>query len=440
MLTGFCKRNGRLLPKIMASSKRSHLVAFRQFACLLSRQLELEDNSKIPNHLKTSDTLLPRHLGPTKVDEVEMIKEIGCESVEDMLTKTVPSKILTTKLADMFSHKFADIKRVRSEFLYLHKLKHTASKNKIMKSFQGQGFYPNLTPNVILRNVLENPNWYTPYTPYQAEISQGRLENLLNFQTMITDLTGLEIANASLLDEATAGAEAMFMCFSNFNKKRNVFFVSDKTFTHTIEVIKTRAEPLGIKVVVGNPSDVDFSTRDDIFGVLVQNPDLNGNIVDWKNKADEVHKAGAYFVIGADILSLTLSKTPGEMGADITFGNTQRFGVPMGFGGPHAAFFACKSDIRYRMPGRVIGVSIDHYGKRAYRMSMQTREQHIRRDRATSNICTAQALLANMAAFYGIWHGPSGLTNIAQRVNHMTHILHDSVSSMGYNVITDKRS
>jgi glycine dehydrogenase len=261
-----------------------------------------------------------------------------------------------------------------------------ASKNKIMKSFQGQGFYPNLTPNVILRNVLENPNWYTPYTPYQAEISQGRLENLLNYQTMIVDLTGLDIANASLLDEATAGAEAMFMCFSNFNKKRSKFFVSDKTFLHTIEVIKTRAEPLGIEVIVGNPNDVDFSKREDIFGVLVQNPDLNGNIVDWKNKADEIHKSGGYFIIGADILSLTLSKTPGEMGADISFGNSQRFGVPMGFGGPHAAFFACKSDIRYRMPGRVIGVSIDHYGKRALRMAMQTREQHIRRDRATSNI------------------------------------------------------
>jgi len=303
-----------------------------------------------------------------------------------MLEQVIPEKILTTKLSDMFPHKSADIIRVRSEHLYLKRLKQIASKNKVMKSLQGQGFYPCLTPNVILRNVLENPNWYTPYTPYQAEISQGRLENLLNFQTMVTDLTGLDIANASLLDEATAGAEAMFMCFSHFNKKRGVFFVSDKTFAHTVAVIRTRAEPLGVEVLVGDPRDVDFASREDICGVLVQNPDLDGNIVDWTRKAAEVHKSGAFFVVGADLLSLTLAKTPGEMGADIAFGLAQRFGVPMGFGGPHAAFFAVKNDIRYRMPGRVIGVSIDAYGKRALRMAMQTREQHIRRDRATSNI------------------------------------------------------
>jgi glycine dehydrogenase len=406
----------------------------------LKRQFELESNSKIPKGLKTSDSLVPRHLGVTKSDEVEMLKQIDCKDMTDLLEKSVPKSILTTKLSDMFPHKTAELNEIRSEYLYLQNLKETASKNKVMKSYQGQGFYPCLVPNVILRNVLENPNWYTPYTPYQAEIAQGRLESLLNFQTMIMDLTGLDIANASLLDEATAGAEAMFMCFSHFNKKKTKFFVSDKTFTHTIEVIKTRAEPLGIEVIVGNPAETDLSQIEGLFGALVQNPDMDGNITDWTNKAEEVHKSDAFFIVGADILSLPLTKSPGEMGADISFGLAQRFGVPMGFGGPHAAFFAVKENIRFRMPGRVIGVSKDAQGDRALRMAMQTREQHIRRDRATSNICTAQALLANMSAFYGIWHGPKGLVQISERVNHMAQILHDCVSELGYDVKTSKDS
>lgn len=434
------KRNMKMLGKMLYINSLKKTTTFRAMATLVPRQLELEENSKIPTSLKTSDTLLPRHLGVTKTDEQEMLNAIGCTSITDMLEQAVPASILTTKFSEMFSHKTADIKRIRSEYLYLKNLKQIASKNKVMRSFQGQGFYPCLVPNVILRNVLENPNWYTPYTPYQAEIAQGRLESLLNFQTMITDLTGLDISNASLLDEATAGAEAMFMCYSHFNKKRSKFFVSESVFLHTREVIKTRADPLGIEIITGNPNEIDFSSRDDICGVLVQNPDIHGNISDWQAKADEIHKGGAFFVIAADILSLPITKTPGEMGADIAFGLAQRFGVPMGFGGPHAAFFACKNEFKYRMPGRVIGVSKDMYGNRALRMAMQTREQHIRRDRATSNICTAQALLANMSAFYGIWHGPKGLINIAERVNHQAHILHDSLSELGYKLNTEKRS
>ena len=381
---------------------------------------------------------MPRHLGVNKTEMKSMLKTVGCSSMQNLLEQSVPASIMTTKLSDMFPHKSAEIKEIRSEHLYLENLKEIASKNHTMKSFQGQGFYPTLVPNVILRNVLENPDWYTPYTPYQAEISQGRLENLLNFQTMISDLTGMDVSNASLLDEATAGAEAMFMCFSQFNRKRTKFFVSDQTFKHTIEVIKTRAKPLGIEVIVGNPDEIDFSERKDIFGVLVQNPGLDGNIQDWTSKVDEVHKSRGLFIISADLLSLTLAKSPGEMGADIALGLTQRFGVPMGFGGPHAAYFAVKHKIRYRMPGRVIGVSKDAHGNKALRMAMQTREQHIRRDRATSNICTAQALLANMAAFYGIWHGPKGLTNIAQRVSHQAEILHDSLTELGFTLNTRK--
>lgn len=426
-----------MLTKTFKMRQTVNFSAVKCMSTLIQRQIELE-KTKIPDRLKTSDGLTSRHLGVDEVDQQQMLSAIGCKSIEEMLDQAVPSSILETKLSDMFKHKTADIGQIRSESLYLENLKEMASKNKIMTCYQGQGFHPCLTPNVILRNVLENPNWYTPYTPYQAEIAQGRLESLLNFQTMITDLTGMDISNASLLCEATAAAESMYMCFSHFNKKRSKFFVSKNTFRHVIEVIKTRAEFLDIKVEIGDPNQIDFSINEDYCGVLVQNPDIHGNITDWQNKAEEVHKSNTFFVIGADILSLPITKSPGEMGADISYGLTQRFGVPMGYGGPHAAFFAVKHDHRYRMPGRVIGVSQDAYGGRALRMAMQTREQHIRRDRATSNICTAQALLANMAAFYGVWHGPKGLINIAERVNHQAHILHDSLTDIGYKLVTEK--
>ncbi|CAI2378979.1 unnamed protein product [Moneuplotes crassus] len=426
--------------KGISSAGKVQQSMLRPFASTVARQLELEQNQNIPDKLKASDFLLPRHIGITPAQEQEVLATVGNKTIEEHLEESVPDSILTTNLSDMFKHDFAKVGEIRSEFLYLENLKEVAKKNKIFKSYQGQGFYPCLVPNVILRNVLENPNWYTPYTPYQAEIAQGRLESLLNFQTMIADLTGLDIANASLLDEATAGAEAMFMAYSQFNKRRNVFFVSDQTYKHTIEVIKTRAEPLGIEVVVGDPNEYDFSDREDIFGVLVQNPGINGNIQDWSAKAEEVHKSKGFFIIGSDVLSLTMTKSPGEMGADIAYGLAQRLGVPMGFGGPHAAYFAVKEKIRFKLPGRVIGVSQDAHGNRALRMAMQTREQHIRRDRATSNICTAQALLANMAAFYGCWHGPKGLTNIAERINYQTHILHDKLTELGYTLHTHKDS
>ena len=267
---------------------------------------------------------------------------------------------------------------------------------------------------MILRNVLENPCWYTPYTPYQAEIAQGRLESLLNFQTIISELTSLPCANASLLDEATAAAEAMFQSHALSNGRKKKFFVADQVFPHVVEVIKTRAIAIDVEVVRGDPFSFDFAAQQEhICGVLVQNPDNLGRTTDFSAVREHVHENGAVFVMGVDPLSLVLAKTPGEMGADIAYGSSQRFGVPMGFGGPHAAFYATSDKLKFKMPGRIIGLSKDRRGNRAYRMALQTREQHIRRDRATSNICTAQALLANMAAFYGVWHGPRGLTQIA---------------------------
>ena len=271
--------------------------------------------------------------------------------------------------------------------------------------------------------VLENPNWYTPYTPYQAEISQGRLESLLNYQTMVTELTGMDIANASLLDEATAAAEAVCMAYNQANGKKKQIFVSEFVWQQTIDVIKTRCDALGIEMVVGNPNTYDFANNTNLCGAVVQNPDLFGTVHDYQKLADTLHKQGAVLAVGAALLSLLLTKTPREMRADIAFGTSQRFGIPMGNGGPHAAYLACLDQHKRKMPGRIIGVSIDVHGNRALRMSMQTREQHIRRDKATSNICTAQALLANMAAFYAMWHGKTGLLEQATRVHYMTQIL-----------------
>jgi glycine dehydrogenase len=320
----------------------------------------------------------------------------------------------------MFRHETKDFTSINSESLYLEMLREKADKNQVFKSYQGMGYYPTLTPNVILRNLFENPNWYTPYTPYQAEIAQGRLESLLNFQTMVSELVGLPVANASLLDEATAAAEAMFMAFSVHGGRKNKFFVSENLFPQSIALLKTRAEPLGIELEIGDVNSTVFEGREDLCGAIVQNPDIYGTVQDFSKKAEEIKSTKALFIVGQDLLAATLHKTPGEMGADIAYGSTQRFGVPMGYGGPHAAFFATVEQHRFKMPGRVIGVSKDSYGSLAYRMAMQAREQHIRRARATSNICTAQALLANMAAMYGVWHGPDGLTAIAKRINHLT--------------------
>jgi glycine dehydrogenase len=301
-----------------------------------------------------------------------------------------------------------NIPAAMSEIEYLKHIKEISLKNKVFKNYIGQGYYDTITPSVILRNIFENPGWYTQYTPYQAEISQGRLESLLNFQTMVSDLTALPIANASLLDEATAAAEAMTMFFNALNKQDHIdrprFFVDKETFPQTKDVLYTRAQPIGIEIIEG---DYQSAVIDETyFGALVQYPNDKGAIVDYRNFIDHVHSKEAYVVMATDLLALTLLTPPGELGADAAVGSAQRLGVPLGFGGPHAAFFSTKDEFKRNIPGRLIGVSIDAQGNKALRMALQTREQHIKREKATSNICTAQALLANMAAMYAVWHGP----------------------------------
>jgi glycine dehydrogenase len=314
-----------------------------------------------------------------------------------------------------------------------------SQKNNLFKTYIGQGYYNTITPSVILRNIFENPGWYTQYTPYQAEIAQGRLESLLNFQTMVSDLTALPIANASLLDEGTAAAEAMTMFFNSLNKQDHIdrpkFFVDEQVFPQTLEILKTRALPVGIELVVGNYQNATLDAS--YFGALLQYPNNLGAVVDHRSFIDQVHAIGGYVVMATDLLALTLITPPGELGADAAVGSAQRFGVPLGYGGPHAAFFATKDDFKRSMPGRIIGISIDANGNRALRMALQTREQHIKREKATSNICTAQALLANMAAMYAVYHGPDGLRKIALRVAHYTQIVADALSTRGFKVVTD---
>jgi glycine dehydrogenase len=340
-----------------------------------------------------------------------MLQTIGVNSLEELISKTIPDSIRIKEPLD--------IPAAVSEYEYLSDLKKVAAKNKLYKTYIGQGYYGTITPSVILRNIFENPGWYTQYTPYQAEIAQGRLESLLNFQTMVTDLTGMSIANASLLDEATAAAEAMAMIFNQVNKTDNItkpkLFVDANVFPQTIDVLYTRAQPIGIEIVVG-----DFKTAsvdESYFGALLQYPNNLGAIEDYRSFNESIHAVGGHVIMATDLLALTLLTPPGELGADIAVGSAQRFGVPMGFGGPHAAFFATKDAFKRGMPGRLIGVSIDAQGNRALRMALQTREQHIKREKATSNICTAQALLANMAAMYAVYHGPDGLKNMKEHYN-----------------------
>jgi len=364
-----------------------------------------------------------RHIGVNIEDTQKMLETIGLSSVEELVNKTVPASIQLNKNLD--------IPAGISEFEYLNELKKVASKNKIYKTYIGQGYYNTITPNVILRNIFENPGWYTQYTPYQAEISQGRLESLLNYQTMICDLTGLELANASLLDEATAAAEAMAMLFHHSNNPaKTKFFVDEAIFPQTKDLLVTRSIPIGVELVFGNYKQANLDET--YFGSIVQYPNNNGSIEDYKSFIDATHKLGAYVVMATDLLALTLLKSPGELGADFAVGNSQRFGVPLGYGGPHAAFFATKDEFKRGMPGRIIGISIDAQGNRALRMALQTREQHIKREKATSNICTAQALLANMAAMYAVYHGAEGLKNIAKRVSTLANALSVSLSSLGF--------
>lgn len=366
-----------------------------------------------------------RHIAPNEADTAEMLKTVGVKSIDELIEQTVPAAIRLKQPLNL--------PKAKSEVDYLAALKQTASLNKVFKSYIGQGYYDTITPGVILRNVFENPGWYTQYTPYQAEIAQGRLQALLNFQTMVIDLTGMEIANASLLDEGTAAAEAMFMQYSlRKNGQGNKYFVSDAIFAQTIDILKTRANPFGIELVIGNHQE--FVPNADFFGAIVQYPAANGEVYDYRDFAAALHEQSIKLTVIADLLSLTLLTPPGEWGADVVVGTTQRFGVPMGFGGPHAAYFATKEEYKRSIPGRIIGVTIDSNNNYALRMALQTREQHIRRDKATSNICTAQALLAIMAGFYAAYHGPKGLKAIAERVHGLTVSLAESLKLIGYKV------
>ncbi|QOW19025.1 aminomethyl-transferring glycine dehydrogenase [Lysobacter ciconiae] len=362
--------------------------------------------------LEHHDAFVARHIGPNDAEIAQMLRVVGHESLDAFTDAIVPGSIRSPEpLA---------LPTAVTEVDALARIREIAERNRVFRSFIGQGYYGTHTPNVILRNVLENPGWYTAYTPYQAEISQGRMEALINFQTMCMDLTGMEIANASLLDEATAAAEAMTLARRSSRLKSNVFFVSSGVHPQTIEVMRTRAEPLEIELVVGDDAD---AAQIDAFGVLLQYPDTFGRANDYAELAEAVHARGGLVAVAVDLLALTLLKAPGEWGADIVVGNTQRFGVPFGFGGPHAAFMACRDAYKRSMPGRLIGVSVDAEGNPAYRLTLQTREQHIRREKATSNICTAQVLLAVMAAMYAVYHGPDGLIRIARRTHRLAGIL-----------------
>ena len=366
-----------------------------------------------------------RHIGPNDADTQKMLESIGSKSLNELIEKTVPSNIRLKKPMN--------IPAGLSEFEMLQSIQAIGAKNIVAKNYIGQGYYGTITPSVILRNIFENPGWYTQYTPYQAEIAQGRLESLLNYQTMVADLTGLPIANASLLDEATAAAEAMAMIFNHANKADHIthpkLFVDSSIFSQTKDVLATRANPIGIQLVEG---DYQSTTIDgNYFGAILQYPNSKGSIEEYESFINQVHQAGGLVIMIADILSLTLLKSPGELNADVAVGNTQRFGIPMGFGGPHAAYFATKDEFKRGMPGRLIGVSVDAQGNRALRMALQTREQHIKREKATSNICTAQALLANMSVMYAIYHGPAGLKKIAEKVHGLAQSLDQQLQSLG---------
>ncbi|WP_413669543.1 aminomethyl-transferring glycine dehydrogenase [Mucilaginibacter sp. Mucisp86] len=369
-----------------------------------------------------------RHIAPSAADTAKMLKTIGVSTLDELIGQTIPQKIRLTKPLNLPAAK--------SEFDYLNTLKQTASKNKVFKSFIGKGYYDVIVPGVIQRNILENPGWYTQYTPYQAEIAQGRLQALLNFQTMVIDLTGMEIANASLLDEGTAAAEAMFMQYTlRKNNNANVFFVSEEVFPQTIDILKTRSEPYGIELRIGDHRTVELT--DDMFGAIVQYPAGDGAVYNYADFAAKGHEKGIKLTVVADIMSLALLTPPGEWGADIVVGSSQRFGVPMGFGGPHAAFFATKEEYKRSIPGRIIGVTIDSANNYALRMALQTREQHIRRDKATSNICTAQALLAIMAGMYAVYHGPDGIKLIAERIHGLAVLLAKTLGQLGYEQLNE---
>jgi len=381
-----------------------------------------------PEFLNPTDSFVRRHIGPAEADVREMLALLGLQSLQALSDAIVPRDIQLSRALDLPVH--------CGEQVALQELRRLADENRIYRSFLGMGYYDCITPGVIQRNILENPGWYTQYTPYQAEIAQGRLEALVNFQTMVADLTGLPLANASLLDEATAAAEAMAMCLSiarGAGRERKEFFVSHDCHPQTIAVMQTRAEPLGITLRIGRTKTIDFSNHQ-LSGMLLQYPTTDGYVGDYGALVDQAHQAGILVVVSTDLLALTLLRSPGEFGADIAVGSSQRFGVPMGFGGPHAAFLSSKEDFKRQMPGRIVGVSKDRTGSVAYRLALQTREQHIRREKATSNICTAQVLLAIMAGMYAVYHGPEGLRRIAERVHGLAVVLAAGLRQLGFEV------
>ncbi len=377
------------------------------------------------DNLDNTEKFVNRHIGPDENEVKEMLSAIGVSSLDKLIDETIPAKIrLKEKL---------NLDEPMTEYKLIQYLGSLAKKNKIQKSYIGLGYYGTITPAVILRNILENPGWYTQYTPYQAEISQGRLEALINYQTVVAELTGLPVANASLLDEGTAAGETMLMfkaARKPDKKTANKFFVSQECFPQTIDVIMSRAEPQGIEVIVGDHKSLDLT--DDLFGILVQYPACDGEVYDYKEFFDKAHAKGIYTAVAADIMSLAILTPPGELGADVAVGSTQRFGVPMGFGGPHAAYFACKDNFRRIIPGRIIGASVDSNGNKAFRMALQTREQHIRREKATSNICTAQVLLAIMAGMYAVYHGPHGIKQIASRIHNLANYLDKGLKQLDF--------
>ncbi len=373
--------------------------------------------------LEQRDDFIRRHIGPSENDVTEMLKAVGASSLNDLVSKTLPAGILEKSPAPIGDS--------MTETEALAKLADMAKQNKVNRSLIGTGYYDTITPNVILRNVLQNPGWYTAYTPYQPEISQGRLEALINYQQMVMDLTAMPLANSSLLDEGTAAAEAMTLAKRASPSTSDTFLVSSGCHPQTIAVVETRAKPLGITVVVGKPEEL---VTQEGFGLLLQYPDTTGDIADYAGLTQKAHDAKMVVSVATDLLALTLLKPPGEWGADIVFGSAQRFGVPLGFGGPHAAFFAVKDNLKRTTPGRIVGVSVDAKGKPAFRLALQTREQHIRREKATSNICTAQVLLANIAGFYAVYHGPEGLTTIASRVHRLTSILAAGLVKLGFEI------
>ena len=372
------------------------------------------------------NSFVKRHLGSSDAHIQAMLSELGLTSLDELSTTVVPENILTKRSSNFLPKK--------SEPETINRLQEFARMNSVFRSYIGMGYYGTIVPAVIKRNILENPGWYTSYTPYQAEISQGRLEALLNFQTMVSDLTGLPLANSSLLDEGTAAAEAMLMFFNTTrDPNKKTFLVSSKSHPQTIDILKTRSEPLGIELKISDPNRFEFN--ESVFGVLIQYPDTEGFIQDYSDLCDSAHENQSYVCVATDLLALTLLKSPGEMGADVAVGNAQRFGVPMGYGGPHAAFFSTTAEFKRKIPGRIIGVSQDAQGNPAFRMALQTREQHIRREKATSNICTAQVLLAIMSGMYAVYHGPKGLKKIAERVNYLSAKLAKSLEKAGYEVV-----